>query len=59
MILRLSDSLLRGLLVFAAVVVAVVVSFLALRMAIAADAADGTTAKDLELATRLEPRNPE
>ena len=59
MILRLSDSLLRGLLVVAAVAVAVVVSFFGIRMAIAADAADGTTAKDLELAARLEPRNPE
>jgi tetratricopeptide (TPR) repeat protein len=28
-------------------------------MALAANAADGTTAKDLELAVRLEPRNPE
>jgi len=59
MILRLSDSLLRGLLVIAAVVIAVVVSFFAIRMAIAADAAGGTTARDLELAARLEPRNPE
>ncbi len=59
MILRLSDSLLRGLLVVAAVAVAVVVSFFGIRMAIAANAADGTTAKDLELAARLEPRNPE
>jgi tetratricopeptide (TPR) repeat protein len=59
MILRLSDSLLRGLLVVAAVAIAVVVSFFGIRMAIAADAADGTTAKDLELAAGLEPRNPE
>jgi len=59
MILRLSDSLSRGLLVVAALVIAVVVSFFAIRMAIAADAADGTTAKELELAARLEPRNPE
>ena len=59
MILRLSDSLLRGLLVVVAVVVAVVVSFSGIRMAIAARAADGTTAKDFQLAVRLEPRNPE
>ncbi len=59
MILRLSDSLSRGLLVVAAVVGAVIVSFFAIRMTIAADAADGTTAKDFELAARLEPRNPE
>jgi hypothetical protein len=59
MILRLSDSLVRGLLVIAALVVAIVVTFFAIRMAIAAGAADGTTAKELELATRLEPRNPE
>lgn len=59
MILRLSDSLVRGLLVVAALVVAIVVSFFAIRMAIAAGAADGTTAKELELAARLEPRNPE
>jgi hypothetical protein len=59
MILRLSDSLSRGLLVGAAVVVAVVVSFFGIRMTIAAGAADGTTARDLELAVRLEPRNSE
>ncbi len=59
MILRLSDSLSRGLLVVAAIVVAVVVSFFAIRMALAARAADGTTAKDFETAARLEPRNPE
>ncbi len=59
MILRLSDSLSRGLLVVAAVVGAVLVSFFAIRMTIAADAADGTTAKEFELAARLEPRNPE
>ena len=58
MILRLSDSLSRGLLVVAAVVGAVIVSFFAIRMTIAANAADGTTAKDFELAARLEPRNP-
>lgn len=59
MILRLSDSLSRGLLVLAAVAVAVMVSFFGIRMAIAARAADGTTAKDFEMAARLEPRNPE
>lgn len=59
MILRLSDSLSRGLLVLATVAVAVMVSFFGIRMAIAARAADGTTAKDFEMAARLEPRNPE
>ncbi len=59
MILRLSDSLSRGLLVLAAIAVAVVVSFFGIRMALAAHAADGTTAKDFEAAARLEPRNPE
>jgi len=59
MILRLSDSVVRGLLVVAALVVAAVVSFFAIRMTVAANAADGTTAKDLESAARLEPRNPE
>lgn len=59
MILRLSDSLSRGLLVVAGVVVAVGVSFFGIRMALAARAADGTTAKDFEKAARLEPRNPE
>jgi len=59
MILRLSDSLSRGLLVLAAAAVAVVVSFFGIRMAIAARAADGTTARDFEMAARLEPRNPE
>ena len=59
MILRLSDSLSRGLLVLVAAAVAVVVSFFGIRMAFAARAADGTTARDFETAARLEPRNPE
>jgi tetratricopeptide (TPR) repeat protein len=59
MILRLSDSLSRGLLVLGAAAVAVVVSFFGIRMALAARAADGTTAIDFEMAARLEPRNPE
>jgi hypothetical protein len=59
MILRLSDSLSRGLLVLAAATVAVVVSFFGIRMAIAARAADGTTAKEFETAAGLEPHNPE
>ncbi len=59
MILRLSDSLSRGLLVLVAVAVAVAVSFFGIRMALAARAGDGTTAKDFETAARLEPRNPE
>jgi len=59
MILRLSDSLSRGLLVLAAVAAAVVVSYFGIRMALAARAAEGTAAKDFETAARLEPRNPE
>ncbi len=59
MILRLSDSLSRGLLLVATVAVAVIMSFFGIRMALAAAAAEGTTLKGFTLATRLEPRNPE
>ena len=59
MILRLSDSLSRGLLVLAAIAAAVVVSYFGIRMALAARAAEGTAAKDFQAAARLEPRNPE
>jgi len=59
MILRLSDSLSRGLIVAAAMCVAVALSFLAVRMALAAYGAEEESASGLRLATRLEPKNPE
>src|SRR5277367_6146757 len=59
MILRLSDSLSRGLVLVAAVVVAIALSFFALRSAIASQASQGTTAKEMQFAVRLEPRNPD
>jgi len=59
MILRLSDSLSRGLIVAAVVCVAVVLSFFAVRMALAANGAEEESAIGLRRATRLEPKNPE
>lgn len=59
MILRLSDSLSRGMLVVAAVLVALGLSFFGIRAAIARQAADRSTEKGLQLAVRLEPANPE
>jgi tetratricopeptide (TPR) repeat protein len=59
MILRLSDSLSRGLIVAVALGVAAVLSFFAVRMALAASGAEEESAKGLRLATRLEPKNPE
>lgn len=59
MILRLSDSLSRGLIVAAALCVAAPLSFYSIRMARAAYAAEETSAQGLELATRLEPGNQE
>lgn len=59
MILRLSDSIARGLIVVAAVAVGLWLSFFGLRTAIAARAAEAESAAELELATRLEPSNPE
>lgn len=58
MILRLSDSIARGLIVVASVVSALWLSFFGLRTAIAARAAEAENAAQLELATRLEPGNP-
>ena len=58
MILRLSDSLARGLVVVAALLISLLLSFFGLRAAIARYGADGDTAKRLELAVRLEPGNP-
>ena len=59
MILRLSDSLSRGLLVIGSLFVALWVSFFGVRSGIAGLAADGKTPGDLQWAVRLEPGNPE
>src|SRR5579859_5431105 len=59
MILRLSDSLSRGLLVIGSLIVALWVSFFGGRSGVAGLAADGTSSSDLKLAVRLEPGNPE
>jgi hypothetical protein len=59
MILRLSDSLSRGLLVIGSLILALLVSFFGVRSAIAGVSADGKSIADLEWAVRLEPRNPE
>ena len=58
MILRLSDSLSRGLLVVVASVIGLWLCFFSVRAAIARYGSEGTTAKRLELAARLEPGNP-
>lgn len=58
MILRLSDSLSRGVAVVAAFLVAAWLSFFGIRAAIARYGAEGDTADRLELAVRLEPENP-
>jgi hypothetical protein len=59
MILRLSDSLSRGLLVIGSLIVALWVSFFGVRSGIAGLAADGKSISDLQWAVRLEPSNPE
>jgi len=59
MILRLSDSLSRGLLVIGSLLVALWVSFFGVRSGIAGIAADGKSIDDLRWAVRLEPSNPE
>jgi tetratricopeptide (TPR) repeat protein len=59
MILRLSDSLSRGLVVAAALLVGLWLSFFCIRSAIARNGSEGDTAKQLELAVRLEPGDPE
>ena len=59
MILRLSDSLSRGLLVIGFLAIALWVSFFGVRSGIAGLAADGTSINDLRWAVRLEPSNPE
>jgi len=58
MILRLSDSLSRGLVVVAALLIGLWLSYFGIRAAIARYGAEGGTAKRLELAVRLEPGNP-
>jgi hypothetical protein len=59
MILRLSDSLARGLVVGAALLVGLWLSFFGIRAAIARYYSEGDTAKRLESAVRLEPGNPD
>lgn len=59
MILRLSDSLSRGLLVIGSLLVALWVSFFGVRSGIAGLVADGKSINDLRWAVRLEPNNPE
>jgi hypothetical protein len=59
MILRLSDSLSRGLLVIGSLAIALWVSFFGVRSGIAGLAADDSSINDLRWAVRLEPGNPE
>ncbi len=59
MILRLSDSLARALIVVAALLTGLWLSFFGIRTAVARYGAEGQTARRLELAVRLEPDNPE
>src|SRR5215469_13118812 len=59
MILSLSDSFSRGLLVVLALGVALWVCFFGVRSGIAGHAADGGSGGRLQLATRLESQNPE
>jgi len=59
MILRLSDSLSRGLVVVVTLFIGVSLSYFGTRTAIGRFGADGTSAKRLELATRMEPGDPE
>src|SRR5271154_839843 len=59
MILRLSDSLSRGLVLFASLALAGTLSYYGIRTGIAQVESEGQTRKELERATRLEPKNPE
>jgi hypothetical protein len=59
MILRLSDSLSRGVVVVAALLLGLWLSFFGIRAAIAYQDSQGNTAGQLESAVRLEPGNPE
>ena len=58
MILRLSDSLARGLVVIVAILLGAWLSFFAIRAAVARYGAEGISNKRLQLAVRLEPGNP-
>lgn len=58
MILRLSDSFSRGLVVVAALLIGLWLSFFGLRAAIARYGYEGVTRERMELAVRLEPGNP-
>ena len=58
MILRLSDSLSRGLVVVSSVLLGLWLSFFGIRAAIARNGAEGDTANGLKLAVRLETENP-
>src|SRR5215469_4457665 len=58
MILRLSDSLSRGLVVVSSVLLGLWLSFFGIRAAIARNGAEGGTANGLKLAVRLETENP-
>ena len=59
MVLRLSDSLARGMVVAAALLLGLWLSFFGVRTAIARHDSERETAKSLEAAVRLEPNNPE
>ncbi len=59
MILRLSDSISRGLIVVAALLTGLWLSFFGIRSAVAHYDAGGQTARRLERAVHLEPDNPE
>lgn len=58
-LLRLSESLSRGLVLLISVCLAATVSFFGVRTGLAQLAADRGTERDLKWATRLEPQNPE
>jgi len=58
MILRLSDSLARALVVLASILIGSWLCFYSLRAAVARYGAEGITERRLELATKLEPGNP-
>jgi tetratricopeptide (TPR) repeat protein len=59
MILRLSDSLSRGLIVVVSLVLAALLSFFSIRMALAASAADRATVEGFRSALQKEPGNAE
>src|SRR6516164_1833654 len=58
MILRLSDSLSRGVVVVASVLLGLWLSFYGIRAAIARNGVETNTRNGLKLAVRLEPGNP-